>query len=70
MEKISTFNYTNKAIATSGFNVRYNFNVNKKFTLETMGISRFFEKSEDGAKAQSVDFELFSIKSKTKRKTA
>lgn len=69
MEKISTFNYINKAVATSGFNVRYKLNSRNKYTLETMGISRFFEKTPVATggtpeiSPPSVDFELFCLKS-------
>lgn len=69
MEKISTFNYVNKAVATSGFNIRYKLNSQNKYTLETMGISRFFEKAPANteripeASPPSIDFELFCLKS-------
>lgn len=75
MEKISTFNYVNKAVATSGFNVRYKLNSKNKYILETMGISRFFEKAPVGAgaapevSAPSVDFELFCLKTPKHPKT-
>jgi len=63
LEKISTFNYTNKAITTPSFNVRYKLNSKgAKYSLESMGISRFFEKRPDNTQS-SVDFELFSLKS-------
>jgi len=68
MEKILTFNYTNKVLATSAFNIRYKLNEQQKYKLETMGISRFFEKiPKDSLEnlneiQNSVDFELFSLK--------
>lgn len=66
LEKISTLNYANKALATMPFNIRYKLNSQNKFMLETMGISRFFEKNPDNTQ-KSIDFELFSIKT-AKRK--
>ncbi len=66
LEKISTLSYTNKALATMPFNIRYKLNNQNKFILETMGISRFFEKTPDNMQ-KSIDFELFSIKT-AKRK--
>lgn len=67
LEKISTFNYINKAITTSSFNIRYKLNNGQnRYILETMGISRFFE--NDGEKiSRSLDFELFSLKGAKKR---
>lgn len=68
LEKISTFSYTNRAIATSSFNIRYNLNTGQnQYNLETMGISRFFENSGDKA-SKSIDFELFSLKSSKAKK--
>ena len=69
MEKISTFQYINKAVTTSGFSVRYKLNSQNKYNLETMGISRFFEKVPANIQGhvediqRSVDFELFCLKS-------
>lgn len=66
LEKVSTFNYANKAIATPAFNIRYKINSNGgKYSLDSMGISRFFENSSDGIQS-SVDFELFALKTKKK----
>lgn len=66
LEKICTFNYSNRAIATPAFNVRYKINSNNsKYSLESLGISRFFEKTPDNVQT-SVDFELFSLKNKRK----
>lgn len=66
LEKVSTFNYSNKAITTPAFNIRYKINSNGgKYSLESMGISRFFEKNSDGTQS-SIDFELFSLKTKKK----
>ena len=61
LEKISTFGYVNKAVATSSFNVRYKLNGKNKYVLETMGISRFFEQNPDSVQ-KSIDFELFCLK--------
>lgn len=62
MEKILTFNYTNKALGTMSFNIRYRLNNQKnKYLLETIGISRFFEKPVDGVQ-NYTDFELFNLK--------
>lgn len=67
LEKVATFNYINKAVATLSFNIRYKLNSNEsKYILESMGISRFFEKNSDNIQT-SVDFELFSLKT-SKRK--
>ncbi len=66
LEKVSTFNYANKAIATPAFNIRYRINSNGgKYVLASMGISRFFENNSDGTQS-SVDFELFNLKTKKK----
>lgn len=66
LEAITSLNYSNKAIATSAFNIRYGLNNGRKYNLETMGISRL-EKTQNGIK-ESEDVELYSLKpSKTKR---
>lgn len=66
LEKICTFNYANKAVSTAAFNIRYKINSNAgKYLLESLGISRFFEKTPDNTQT-SVDFELFSLKTKRK----
>lgn len=68
LEKVLTFNYTNKALATSSFKVRYKLNSQNKYSLETMGISRFFEKVPANIQGEvqdlqrSIDFELFCLK--------
>lgn len=66
LEKILTFSYTNKALATMAFNIRYRLNKQKnKYALETMGVSRFFEKPVDGVQGYT-DFELFNLKAAKK----
>ncbi len=73
LEKVLTFNYANKAVTTSGFQVRYKLNSQNKYLLETMGISRFFEKVPANVQGgveniqRSVDFELFCLKSPKNR---
>lgn len=62
LEKIMTFGYSNKAIATTPFNIRYKLNnAECKYILTSIGISRFFEKLPDGTQ-KGTDFELFSLK--------
>lgn len=67
LEKISTLSYTNKAIATPAFNIRYNLNNAKnRYTLESMGISRFFENGP-ATHLSNSDIELFSMKNKNQK---
>lgn len=67
MEKISTFNYRNRAITTGAFATRYNLQEVQDFRASTIGVSRFFEKEVDeNGNAKYVDFELFSLKKKQK----
>ncbi len=62
LEKISALGYTNKAISTPAFKMRYNLNSQKnKYNLETIGISRFFENNLDKTQ-KGIDIELFSLK--------
>lgn len=63
LEKIMSFKYSNRAVATMSFNVRYKLNSEKqKYALETMGISRFFETLPDKTQI-GQDIELFSLRS-------
>ncbi len=66
LEKIASFNYTNRAIATPSFNVRYKLDSDGKYSLESMGISRFYEKNADNTQT-GIDFELFALKTKNKK---
>lgn len=62
LEKISALGYSNKAISTPAFKMRYELNSQKnKYNLETIGISRFFESNTDKTQ-KGVDIELFCLK--------
>ncbi len=58
LEKIDSFNYKNKVIATSAFKVRYEKSYSQKFKMTPLGVSRFFKEPDD-----YIDFELYSLKS-------
>ena len=62
LNKINSFNYRNKIVTTSAFKVKYEMNPEKKFRMDPLGISRFFEPN-----GQYTDFDLFSIKVRRNR---
>lgn len=62
LEKIDSFNYKNKLIATSAFKIRYEKAAGSLFRTIPLGTSRFFEEPDD-----FIDFELFHLKMKNKK---
>ena len=59
LEKIDSFNYKNKVVATSAFKLRYEQIKEPKYKIVPLGISRFFKDVDD-----YIDFDLYNLKSK------
>lgn len=57
LEKVDSFNYKNKIVATSAFKLRYEKIYNPRFRMIPLGISRFFREPDD-----YIDFELYNLK--------